>query len=101
MANSRSRTTKMNVRNLRIVPEIKQERLLLRAAHSMSGDRGRFLEASGADGYLDKPVYDATVLVEKTRQLRRRRNLLGFPKELTFRQASLAILRAAVPASVV
>src|SRR5215467_8089279 len=96
MANSRSRTTKMNVRNLRIVPEIKQERLLLRAAHTMSGDRGRFLEASGADGYLEKPVYDSTVLVKKTCQLSRR----GFPKELTFRQASLAILRAAVPASV-
>ena len=92
----------MNVRNLRIVPEIKKERLLLlRTAHTMSGDRERFLEASGADGYLEKPVYDSTVLVEKTRQLSRRRNLLGFPKELTFRQASLAILRAAVPASVV
>jgi hypothetical protein len=34
----------------------------------MSGDRERFLEASGADGYLEKP-YDSAVLVEKARQL--------------------------------
>jgi len=35
----------------------------------MSGDRERFLEPSGADGYFEKPVYDSTVLVEKARQL--------------------------------
>jgi CheY-like chemotaxis protein len=28
-----------------------------------------FLEASGTDGCLEKPVYDSTVLVEKARQL--------------------------------
>ena len=31
--------------------------------------RRRSLEASGADGYLEKPVYDSSVLVEKARQL--------------------------------
>jgi len=43
--------------------------VLLATAHTMSGDRERFLEASGADGYLEKPVYDPALLVEKARQL--------------------------------
>jgi two-component system, cell cycle response regulator DivK len=43
--------------------------VLLATAHTMSGDRERFLEASGADGYLEKPVYDSAMLVEKARQL--------------------------------
>jgi two-component system cell cycle response regulator DivK len=43
--------------------------VLLATAHAMSGDRERFLEASGADGYLEKPVYDSAVLVEKVRSL--------------------------------
>ncbi len=43
--------------------------VLLATAHTMSGDRERFLEASGADGYLEKPVYDSALLVEKARQL--------------------------------
>ena len=43
--------------------------VLLATAHAMSGDRERFLEASGADGYLEKPVFDSALLVEKVRQL--------------------------------
>jgi len=43
--------------------------VLLATAHAMSGDRDRFLEASGADGYLEKPVYDSAILVEKVRSL--------------------------------
>ncbi len=43
--------------------------VLLATAHTMSGDRERFLEASGADGYLEKPVYDSAFLVEKARQV--------------------------------
>lgn len=43
--------------------------VLLATAHAMSGDRERFLEASGADGYLQKPVYDAALLVAKVREL--------------------------------
>jgi hypothetical protein len=35
----------------------------------MSGGRERFLEASGTDGYLEKPAYDSAVLVEEARQL--------------------------------
>jgi two-component system, cell cycle response regulator DivK len=43
--------------------------VLLATAHAMSGDRERFLQASGADGYLEKPVYDSALLVEKVRSL--------------------------------
>ncbi len=44
-------------------------RVLLATAHAMTGDRERLLAASGADAYLEKPVYDAAQLVEKVRQL--------------------------------
>lgn len=43
--------------------------VLLATAHAMSGDRERFLEASGADAYLEKPVYDSAILIEKVRSL--------------------------------
>ena len=43
--------------------------VLLATAHAMAGDRERLLEASGADDYLEKPVYDAQLLVQKIRQL--------------------------------
>lgn len=43
--------------------------VMLATAHAMSGDRERFLEASGADGYLEKPVYDSALLVAKVREL--------------------------------
>ena len=43
--------------------------VLLATAHAMSGDRERLLEASGADGYLEKPIYDSALLVETVRSL--------------------------------
>jgi CheY-like chemotaxis protein len=43
--------------------------VLLATAHAMSGDRELLLQASGADGYLEKPVYDSAVLVETVRSL--------------------------------
>ena len=43
--------------------------VLLATAHAMSGDRDRLLESSGADGYLEKPVYDSAQLVAKVREL--------------------------------
>jgi two-component system, cell cycle response regulator DivK len=43
--------------------------VLLATAHAMSGDRERFLKTSGADGYLEKPVYDSKLLVAKVREL--------------------------------
>jgi two-component system, cell cycle response regulator DivK len=43
--------------------------ILIATAHAMAGDRERLLEASGADDYLEKPVYDAGMLVGKVRKL--------------------------------
>jgi CheY-like chemotaxis protein len=43
--------------------------VVLATAHAMEGDRERMLTASGADGYLQKPIYDAQLLVETVRTL--------------------------------
>jgi len=43
--------------------------VVLATAHAMVGDRERLLEASGADAYLEKPIYDAEQLVEVIRSL--------------------------------
>lgn len=45
--------------------------ILLATAHAMSGDRERLLAASGADDYMEKPIYDAAHLVEKVHNLLR------------------------------
>jgi two-component system, cell cycle response regulator DivK len=39
--------------------------ILLATAHAMEGDRQRLLTASGADAYLEKPVYDPNTLITK------------------------------------
>ncbi len=44
-------------------------RVLLATAHAMASDREQLLAASGADDYLEKPIYDAAVLVSKVRGL--------------------------------
>jgi len=43
--------------------------ILLATAHAMTGDRERLLAASGADGYLQKPIYDAQQLVDTVARL--------------------------------
>jgi two-component system cell cycle response regulator DivK len=43
--------------------------VLLATAHAMAGDRERLMAASGADDYLEKPVYEAEQLVEKVCRL--------------------------------
>ncbi len=43
--------------------------ILLATAHAMEGDRERLLAASGADAYLEKPIYDPQVLIGKIQDL--------------------------------
>ena len=43
--------------------------VLLATAHAMAGDRERLLAVSGADDYLEKPIYDAAQLVGKVLRL--------------------------------
>jgi len=43
--------------------------ILLATAHAMTGDRERLMSASGADDYLEKPVFDAQQLVDKVKGL--------------------------------
>ena len=43
--------------------------ILLATAHAMEGDRQRLLAASGADAYLEKPIYDPNILINKLKEL--------------------------------
>lgn len=43
--------------------------VLLATAHAMAGERERLLEESGADDYLQKPIYQADVLVSRVQSL--------------------------------
>ena len=43
--------------------------ILLATAHAMEGDRQRLLTASGADAYLEKPVFDPQTLIHKIQSL--------------------------------
>jgi CheY-like chemotaxis protein len=54
---------------IRQVPAGKSLPILLATAHAMEGDRQRLLAASGANAYLEKPIYDPNVLITKIREL--------------------------------
>ena len=54
---------------IRKVPEGKSLPILLATAHAMEGDRQRLLAASGANAYLEKPIYDPKTLVNKIREI--------------------------------
>lgn len=54
---------------IRQQPEGNQLPILLATAHAMEGDRERLLAASGADAYLEKPIYDPQVLIRKVEEL--------------------------------
>lgn len=50
-------------------PKTKNLPIILVTAHAMAGDREAFLEQSGADGYISKPVVDHEQFVEQIKQL--------------------------------
>lgn len=54
---------------IRQVPEGKSLPILLATAHAMEGDRQRLLAASGANAYLEKPIYDPETLVTKIKEM--------------------------------
>jgi two-component system, cell cycle response regulator DivK len=54
---------------VRQTPAGKKLPILLATAHAMEGDRQRLLAASGANAYLEKPIYDPSVLVTKIREI--------------------------------
>jgi CheY-like chemotaxis protein len=54
---------------IRQVPAGKSLPILLATAHAMEGDRQRLLAASGANAYLEKPIYDPRILVSKIREI--------------------------------
>lgn len=43
--------------------------ILLVTAHAMQGDRERFLDLSGADGYASKPIIDHQAFIELIQSL--------------------------------
>lgn len=43
--------------------------VLVVTAHAMRGDRGRLLDASGADDYIAKPIVDHHELIERVDEL--------------------------------
>jgi CheY-like chemotaxis protein len=43
--------------------------VMLATAHAMKGDRERFLAASGAEGYVTKPVVNHRELIQQIREL--------------------------------
>jgi two-component system, cell cycle response regulator DivK len=54
---------------IRQLPQGNKVPILLATAHAMEGDRERLLTASGANGYLEKPIYDPNVLINKIKAL--------------------------------
>ena len=56
-------------RRLRTNPKTKQIPILLATAHAMKGSRERFLQDSGADDYISKPIVSADELVSRIRTL--------------------------------
>lgn len=56
-------------RLVRDCPAGKDLPILLATAHAMEGDRQRLLAASGANAYLEKPIYDPQVLIDRLQEL--------------------------------
>ena len=56
-------------RRLKSNPETNRVPILLATAHAMKGPRERFLQDSGADDYISKPIVSADELISRIRAL--------------------------------
>lgn len=56
-------------RRLRADAKTKHIPILLATAHAMKGSRERFLQDSGADDYISKPIVSADELIQRIRAL--------------------------------
>ncbi len=54
---------------IRAIPAGHSLPILLATAHAMEGDRQRMMAASGANAYLEKPIYDPNLLVAKINEM--------------------------------
>lgn len=43
--------------------------VLLATAHAMFGDREKYLELTGAEGYISKPIHDPSALIEAVKSV--------------------------------
>ena len=43
--------------------------ILVATAHAMEGDRAKIIAATGANGYLEKPIYDSKKLISEVETL--------------------------------
>ena len=54
---------------LKADPQTSQLPIILVTAHAMEGDKESFLQQSGADDYISKPVVDHQKFVDKIKEL--------------------------------
>lgn len=54
---------------LKADPQTASLPIILVTAHAMAGDRETFMDQSGADGYISKPVVDHQLFVDKIKAL--------------------------------
>ena len=61
-------------RRLKLDPEARHIPILLATAHAMKGSKEKFLQESGADDYISKPIVSADELIQRIQTLLGKRN---------------------------
>jgi CheY-like chemotaxis protein len=56
-------------RRLKLDPDGKRVPILLATAHAMKGSKEKFLQESGADDYISKPIVSADELIQRIQTL--------------------------------
>lgn len=56
-------------RRLKLDPEARRVPILLATAHAMKGSKEKFLQESGADDYISKPIVSADELIQRIQTL--------------------------------